>query len=124
MKYFVFILLLVSNISYAQEKKFECVASAILQMEFSGTFEDQKLTSELMVNIEGSLFFVENENIGNFSFHVDEKGNENFLLSSLEEESDYSIDIKSINNRGTVVTDYRGITLNNELICFISNLDE
>lgn len=102
----------------AQNSSFYCEASAILQMDFFGELEKGKLTSDINVIIEGSLFVVEQEHITDFSLTI-KSGDESILFSfkTYNPELKYWITLSTQNGFGAVKTDYRGVTLDDDVYC-------
>lgn len=102
----------------AQESSFYCEASAILQMDFFGEMEQGKLSSNINVIIEGSLFEIEQKNVTIFSLTKNkDDGKMDFTIETLNKEKNYWIKLFTKDGFGNVQTDYRGITLDDDVYC-------
>ncbi|MDA8792884.1 hypothetical protein N9N67_06530 [Bacteriovoracaceae bacterium] len=97
---------------------FYCEASAILKMDFFGEINQGKLKSDLNVIIEGSLFVVENQNVATFTLNKNkDDGSISLAFKTFEKENKYWIDLDTVKGIGNVKTDYRGITLDDDVYC-------
>jgi hypothetical protein len=109
-----FLFLNTSSLFAQQKVKFYCQSFAILKMDFFGELENNQLSSDLFVDIEGSVFIVDKKEVKLWNGYRKNIG-KLFGFTTPKVEGQW-IQVRTKDGLGDVYTDYRGITLNGESI--------